>query len=193
MSGMYLGEKVNLRALELDDLDIIMKHWNNLELRQYLNSQTPMSRHAERVWLERATTQDPWRDGGMTLAIEDRKTGEFLGTVSLFDISKQHKRAEFGIAIHNADNLGKGYGTDTTRVMLWVAFHILGLNSIYLITMDDNERAQKAYKNAGFKPAGVFRQGAYVNGAFHDFVIMDILKEEFFETYPSGSSVGNSL
>lgn len=192
MLGMYLGEKVNLRALELDDLDIVMKHWNNLELRQYLNSQIPMSRQTERAWLERATTQDPWRDGEMTLAIEDRKSGEFLGTVSLFDISKQHKRAEFGIAIHNADNLGKGYGTDTTRVMLWVAFHILGLNSIYLITMDGNERAQKAYKNAGFKPVGVFRQGAYVKGAFHDFVIMDILKDEFFETYPPGSSVGNS-
>ncbi len=189
---MYYGEKVNLRALELEDLDIIMKHWNNLELRQYLNSQTPMSRHAERKWLEQAVTLDPWRDGGMTLATEDGKTGEFLGTVSLFDISKQHKRAEFGIAIHNPDNLGKGFGTDSTRVMLWVAFHILGLNSIYLITMGGNERAQKAYEKAGFKRAGIFRQGAFVKGAFHDFVIMDILKEEFFETYPPGTSVGKS-
>lgn len=66
-----------------------------------------MSRVAERQWLERASTEDPWKDGGMTLAIEDKKSGEFLGTVSLFDISKQHKRAEFGIAIHKLDNLGK--------------------------------------------------------------------------------------
>lgn len=187
---MYYGEMVSLRALEMEDLDIILKHWNNLELRQYLNNQTPMSRHAERKWLERATVQDPWRDGGMTLAIEDKETREFLGTVSLFDISKQHKRAEFGIAIHNPDNLGKGYGTDTTRVMLWVAFHILGLNSINLLTMGGNERAQKAYEKAGFKRAGLFRQGAYVNGAFHDFVIMDVLKDEFFEEYPPGKSVG---
>ncbi|MHA1948902.1 MAG: GNAT family N-acetyltransferase [Candidatus Thorarchaeota archaeon] len=187
---MYFGEKVKLRALEMEDLDIIMKHFNNLELRQYLNSQTPISRHAEKQWLERATTQDPWRDGGMTLAIEDRESGEFLGTVSLFDISKQHKRAEFGIAIHKPDNLGKGYGTDTTRVMLWVAFHILGLNSVQLITISYNERAQKAYEKAGFKRNGVYRQGAYVQGAFHDYIIMDILKDEFFETYPPGTTVG---
>ncbi len=190
--GMYYGEKVKLRALEMEDLDIIMKHFNNLELRQYLNSQIPMSRHAERQWLERATTMDPWKDGEMTLAIENKESGEFLGTVSLFDISKQHKRAEFGIAIHKPDNLGKGYGTDTTRVMLWVGFHILGLNSIYLITMGGNVRAQKAYEKAGFKDAGVFRQGAYVQGAFHDFIIMDILKDEFFETYPPGTSVGKT-
>ncbi|MGY5865184.1 MAG: GNAT family protein [Candidatus Thorarchaeota archaeon] len=186
---MYHGEKVKLRALEMEDLDIILKHFNNLELRQYLNSQIPMSRVAERQWLERASTEDPWKDGGMTLAIEDKKSGEFLGTVSLFDISKQHKRAEFGIAIHKLDNLGKGYGADTTRVMLWVAFHILGLNSVYLITMSGNVRAQKAYEKAGFKNAGVFRQGAFVQGAFHDFIIMDILKDEFFEKYPPGTSV----
>ena len=128
----------------------------------------------------------------MTLSIEDKKTGEFLGTVSFFDISKQHKSAEFGIAIHKPDNLGRGYGTDTTRVMLWIGFHILGLNSIRLITMRSNVRAQKAYEKAGFKQAGVFRQGAYVKGSFHDFIIMDILKDEFFEAYPPGTLVGES-
>jgi RimJ/RimL family protein N-acetyltransferase len=189
---MYYGDRVKLRALEMEDLDIIMKHWNNLELRQYLHSQTPMSKHAERKWLERVTTQDPWRDGEIVLAIEDKKSGEFLGTVSLFDISKQHQKAEFGIAIHNPDNLGKGYGTDSTRVILWMAFHILGLNSVYLITMGGNKRAQKAYEYAGFKRAGMFRQGAYVKGEFHDFIIMDILKDEFFETYPPGTTVDES-
>lgn len=187
---MYYGEKVVLRALEMDDLDMIMKFWNNLEIRQYLNTQIPMSRNKEKEWLERATRHDPWEDGGMVLAIEDKDSREFLGTVSLFDISKQHKRAEFGIAIHNPDNLGKGYGTDTTRVMLWIAFHILGLNSVYLITLGSNERAQRAYVNAGFKRAGVFRQSAYVRGEFQDFIIMDVLKSEFFEKYPPGTSVG---
>ena len=188
--AMYYGEKVRLRALEMDDLDDIMKYFNNLELRQYLSGQVPMSRNAERQWLEQSTTRDPWRDGRMTLAIEDKKSGEFLGTISLFDISKQHRRAEFGIAIHNPDNLGKGYGTDSTRVMLWVAFHILGLNSVYLITLDMNKRAQRAYEKAGFKNAGVFRQGAFINGAFQDFIIMDVLKEEFFNEYSPGTEVG---
>jgi RimJ/RimL family protein N-acetyltransferase len=187
---MYYGEKVCLRALEMDDLDKILKFWNNLELRQYLSNQVPMSRNYERQWLEKSTKQDPWQDGAMTLAIDDKKTGEFLGTVGLFNISKQHRSAEFGIAIHNPDNLGKGYGTDTTRVMLWIAFHILGLNSVNLLTLDINERGQGAYEKAGFKRAGLYRQGAFVMGAFHDFIIMDILKEEFFEVYPPGTDVG---
>ena len=176
----------------MDDLDTILKHWNNLELRQFLDNQIPMSRLTERQWLERATVQDPWKDGGMTLAIDDKNSGEFLGTVGIFDIHKQHKKAEFGIAIHRPDNLGKGYGTDTTRVMLWIGFHILGLNSIHLITLKDNVRAQKAYEKAGFKHVGVYRQAAYVKGAFHDHIIMDILRNEFFEAYPPGTTVGEN-
>ena len=190
---MYYGELVKLRALEMEDLDTILKFFNTLELRQYLATAWPMSRNAEQKWLERVTTMNPWRDGEMVLAIEDKKTNEFLGTVAFFDISKQHQKAEFGIAIHNPDNLGKGYGTDTTRVMLWVAFHVLGLNTVYLLTLEKNKRAQRAYEKAGFKDAGVYRQGAYALGKFHDFVIMDVTKDDFMEQFPPGSEVGKAM
>lgn len=187
---MYYGEKVKLRALEMDDLDDIMKHWNNLEMRQFLASQVPMSRMTEQKWLERATTAMPWRDGNLYLAIEDKKTGEFLGTAGLHDISKQRSSAEFGIAIHNPENFEKGYGTDATRVVLWAAFHVLGLNSVRLITMEENKRAQRAYEKVGFKKAGLYRQTFFVQGKFKDFLIYDILKEEFLQQYPPGTTVG---
>lgn len=187
---MYYGELVKLRAPEMDDLDIILKYFNNLEIRQFLSTAWPISRNAESKWLERATIMNPWRDGEMILAIEDKKTNEFLGLCSLFDISKQHQKAEFGIAIHNPDNLGKGYGTDTTRVMLWVAFHVLGLNTVYLFALASNKRAQHAYEKSGFKHAGVMRQGVFVLGEFKDYAIMDITKEEFLKMYPPGIEVG---
>lgn len=188
---MYYGELVRLRALEMEDLDIILEHWNNFEMRQYLAGALPMSKNAEKQWLERAIIMDPWRDGGIVLAIEDKKTNAFLGTVSFFDISKQHRRAEYGIAIHDPSNFGKGYGTDATRVMLWVGFHILGLNTIFLETMDENRRAQRAYEKAGFKPIGVFRQASYMSGKFNDHYIMDVTREDFLKLYPPGTQVGN--
>ena len=187
---MYYGELVKLRALEMDDLDIILKYFNTLELRQYLNTAWPMSRNAERQWLERVTLSNPWKHGEIVLAIEDKKTNEFLGTIGVFDVSKQHQRAEFGIAIHNPENLGKGYGTDATKVMLWVAFHVFGLNTVFLHTLDSNKRAQRTYEKAGFKYVGTFRQAAYILGKFHDFVVMDITRNEFLEMYPPGTEVG---
>ena len=189
---MHYGEKVCLRALEMDDLDIILKYWNNVEIRRYLGSLIPMSRSAEKEWLERASKSDPWRDGELVLAIEDKESREFLGTASLFDISKHSRHAEFGIAIHNPENLGKGYGTDTTRVMLWIGFHVIGLNSIYLYAYSGNNRAIRAYEKAGFKKIGPFRKRIYSLGKFEDLLAMDILQEDFFEKFPPGSTIGES-
>jgi diamine N-acetyltransferase len=187
---MYFGEKVHLRALELEDLDAILDNWNNLEMRQFLATAWPMSKNVERKWLERVTTMDPWKDGGLALAIEDKKTREFIGTVSFLDISKQSQSAEFGIAVHKPENFGKGYGTDATKVMLWVGFQILGLNSVYLRTLGENGRAQRAYEKAGFKRAGLLRQATYMMGKFHDFVIMDVIREDFLRDYPLGTHIG---
>jgi RimJ/RimL family protein N-acetyltransferase len=187
---LYYGDLVKLRALELTDLDIILKYWNNLEIRRFLGSTLPNSYEAEKAWLERATKLDPWRDGELVLAIEDKQTGEFIGTTSLFDISRQHRHAEFGIALHNPANLSKGYGTDTARVMLWVGFHVIGLNNIYLYALAHNARAIRCYEKAGFKHVGVFKEIMYVLGKFEDATAMEVLRSEFMELYPPGVQVG---
>jgi len=148
-----------------------------------------MSEQAEKEWLEKATTQDVRKDGRIVLVIEDKKTHAFLGTASLFDISSHSRHAEFGIAIHDPENMSKGYGTDATQLMLWIGFHQIGLNSIYLYTLSFNKRAQRAYEKAGFKRAGIFRKSMFVDGDFHDMIIMDILRDEFFEKYPPGTLV----
>jgi RimJ/RimL family protein N-acetyltransferase len=189
---MYYGEKVFLRALEMSDLDGILKYWNTYETRRFLGSAIPMSEQKEKGWLERVTKIDPFKDGEMVLAIIDKKYGDFLGTCGVMGISPGAHHAEFGIAIHNPDNLSKGYGTDATRVMLWIGFNVLGLHSIYLRAFTHNKRAIRAYEKAGFKMAGTLREHVFSEGKYHDHVIMDITAGEFFESYPPGTHIGQS-
>ncbi len=186
---MYCGKKVRLRAFELDDLDDLVKHIHNLETRQYVAHALPSSTLSQRERLEQMTKIDPWNKGSMALAIEDKETGEFLGGLHLGSISKQNRNADLGIMIHNPVNFGKGYGTDAIRVMLWVAFNILGLESVYLSTFPKNERGQRAFKAAGFKEGGLRRRAIFTMGEFRDIIFMDIMKEEFFERYPPGVTV----
>ncbi len=188
---MYYGELVKLRALEMDDLDILMKYLNNLDTKRLLGSALPHSKRAEEKWLESSSTADPWKDGVIPLAVEDKKTGEFLGTTSLFDISKQHRHAELGIALWNPEGRDKGYGTDTVNVVLWIGFHILGLNNIYLYALGSNARAIRSYEKAGFKHIGVFREMLYSMGKFQNVVAMDIVRKEFLERFPPGTLTGN--
>ncbi|MFW9888518.1 MAG: GNAT family N-acetyltransferase [Candidatus Thorarchaeota archaeon] len=186
---MYAGNLVALRALELSDLPAIEKHWNNWELRRTIGVPLPGSR---REWLEFATKADPWKDGELDLAIVEKKKGEFLGTITLRDIAFPHRRAEFGISIHNPKDRSKGYGTDATRVMLWIGFHLLGLESIYLDTFPDNAEAHHAYVKAGFKDVGLLRNTEFREGRYEDLLIMDITREEFFQAYPPGTFISDT-
>ncbi|MFX0056351.1 MAG: GNAT family N-acetyltransferase [Promethearchaeota archaeon] len=186
---MYYGTLVALRALEMSDLDAIEQHWNSWELRRTIGVPLPVSRHE---WLEFATKANPWKDGELNLAIVEKKTAEFLGTIGLRDIAFPHRRAEFGISIHNPKNRSRGYGTDATRVMLWIGFHILGLESIYLDTFPDNVEAYRAYVKAGFREVGLLRNTEFREGKYGDLLIMDITREEFFKAYPPGTFIADT-
>ncbi len=188
---MYEGKRVRLRALEKSDLDDILKFYNTLELRRRKGPPIVRSRKYMEEWLDRVCVWDPWRDGQLVMAIVEKNSGEFLGIARLEDILLPHKRAELGISIYNPDKRGKGYGTDATLVTLWVGFNILGLNSIYLDTMEDNERSIHVYEKIGFKRVGLLRETEYIDGAHKGLLIMDMLREEFQEKYPPGSIINS--
>ncbi len=188
---MFHGEKVTLRAIEMSDLEPILEFRNSWELRRWHGVPLPKSKKAVREWLEKATVSDPWKDGQLILAITEKKSREFLGIARLYDIRSPHLRGSIGVSIQNPKHQGKGYGSDTTLVLLWIGFHVLGLNSIYLDIMEDNERAMKTAEKMGFKRIGVFRETEFIAGEFQGLVYYDILRSEFFERYPPGSLIAD--
>ncbi|MHA2380500.1 MAG: GNAT family N-acetyltransferase [Candidatus Thorarchaeota archaeon] len=190
---MYYGDLVCLRALEESDLDPMLVHWNTWELRSTIGVPLPRSRAAMEDWFAWASKTDPWKDGSLTLAVAEKKGGEFLGVASFGDIRSPHSRGRLGISIYNPEYRSKGYGTDATRVMLWIGFHILGLRNISLDTFADNERAVQVYEKCGFKRVGLLRKTEFMNGEYQDLLIMDTLREEFMKDYPPGTPVGSPI
>ena len=187
---MYYGEQVSLRALEMSDLDEVMKYQNEWSIRRWAGVPLPKSRRSVEKWLEEATVSDPWKDGTLSFAVVDKRSGEFLGITRFYGIKNPHHRASVGLGILDPKNRSKGYGTDTTNVMLWIAFNILALHSVYLDTMEHNERAIHVAEKSGFKKIGVFRETEFINGEYKGLVYLDILKDEFFERFPPGVPIG---
>ncbi|TXT56774.1 MAG: hypothetical protein BAJATHORv1_20369 [Candidatus Thorarchaeota archaeon] len=186
---MYEGELVRLRALDNTDLENILQFYNDWNLRRWLGVPLPESSSTIREWLERGSRLRPWKDGSLVLAIEDRDTNEFVGISRIYDIKRPHDRASIGIAIYDPNQKLRGFGTDATLVTLWIGFNILGLNSIYLDTMEGNDRAIAVAEKAGFRRIGVFRETEFVDGEYRDLLYMDILKEEFMSWFPNGRKV----
>lgn len=188
---MYTGKLVTLRALEMSDLDEILRFYNTLELRRLLGPPIVRSRKYMEEWLQKMSGWDPWKEGHLYLAIEENKSHEFLGIAHFDDVLLPHNRAEVGLSVYDPKNRGRGYGTDAMLVLLWIGFEILGLNSIYLDTMEDNERSIKLYKKIGFKPVGILRETEYIDGSHKGLLIMDILRKEFEERYQPDSIVSS--
>jgi RimJ/RimL family protein N-acetyltransferase len=115
----------------------------------------------------------------VTFAVYERVTMRPIGIAGLNDIMPPHGTAEYWITIGEQDCWGKGYGTETTRLVLAYGFTALGLRNIMLKVHAFNERGIRAYQRAGFRLIGRRRQAIPLAGARHDDVFMDCIAEEF--------------
>ena len=134
-----------------------------------------MTAEAEERWYDSAGHSD--REVRFTLY--DRATMQAIGNSGLHDIDLFHRTAEFGIMIGEKEFWGRGYGTETARLMLDYGFTALGLNNIMLTVYSYNQRGLRAYTRAGFREFGCRRQAVRLGQQAFDIIYMDCLAEEF--------------
>ncbi|MGC9779609.1 MAG: GNAT family N-acetyltransferase [Candidatus Heimdallarchaeota archaeon] len=178
---MFIGKKVILRSLELSDLDYIVKHDNNLDLRHNLGTAVPCSRQDSENWI-----RESWEKRKIgerfVFAFTNKETSEFIGVVNLYIINKTSKSAALGIWIYEEKNKSKGYGTDAMELILDFGFNYINLNRIELSVYPHNLRAIKLYEKIGFVKVANLRQSRYMNGKYIDEIIMDILRDDWVQT-----------
>jgi RimJ/RimL family protein N-acetyltransferase len=173
---MIEGKKIRIRAIEKTDIDEIMKWVNDPEVMQNLLMRYPISRYQEEKWIEKALDDSDQRN--RVFAIE-AKDGIYLGGIGLHAINWENSNAEVGIVIGKKEHWNKGYGSDAMMTILDFAFNQMNLHRVYLRVYEYNLRGIKSYEKCGFKKEGILRDDRFVNGEYHDTIMMGILKEEF--------------
>jgi RimJ/RimL family protein N-acetyltransferase len=81
--------------------------------------------------------------------------GAFIGLVWLYGIHPRHRRAEVRIVIGDRSAWGGGCGTDALRVLVRIAFGVLGLEKLWADVLATNPRAAAAFERAGFTREGL--------------------------------------
>ena len=179
---MLHGRKVTLRGLELEDAQEISLHYNDWEVRRFLNSITPVSKEEEEEWIK--STWELRRKGtAYIFGIEVNKSKLLIGSCGLHWVSVVNRSAGFGIVLYNKEEWGKGYGTEATQLILGYGFNQLNLHRIHLTVFEFNERARHVYEKVGFKHIGRHRQAIFRDGRYWDEDIMDFLAEEYRQKY----------
>ena len=116
-------------------------------------------------------------DDSFAIHLKDDK--EPIGVVSLMNISKANASAELSIIVGHPDDRHHGYGAEAIAVLLDYAFEERGLNRVGLSVFEFNEDAIAAYRKLGFLEEGRLRKALRRDGAFHDAILMSVLKEEW--------------
>jgi RimJ/RimL family protein N-acetyltransferase len=169
------GEKVALGPLNRDLLPSLERWTNDFHLARTTSSMPPLSPEQVSALYERAVADENM----VSFVIYDRATGRPVGTTYLSNIDLRNRTAEFGIAIGEAEYRGRGYGTETTRLMLDYAFTARALHSVMLTVYEYNRAGQRAYEKAGFRPFGRRRECHWMGGRQWDEIYMECLSSEF--------------
>ena len=74
----------------------------------------------------------------MPFTIYERETLRPVGNTALHGVDHRNRSATFGILIGEPECRGKGYGTESTRLMLDYAFTALGLHNVMLTVFECN-------------------------------------------------------
>ncbi|MFN8494613.1 MAG: GNAT family protein [Caldilineaceae bacterium] len=172
-----MGEKVALGPFHRDLVPLFLKWLNDFAVTNTYGTHF-------RTWTLEAQQENYARysQGGADYAdftIYERTTLQPIGRTSLLNIDYVNRTAKFTIMIGEKACWNKGYGTETTRLMLDYGFTGLGLHNIWLTVFSFNERGLQAYQRAGFKEIGRWREAHRAGGRAYDVIYMDCLTTEF--------------
>lgn len=174
-----IGKKLYLRGIEEGDLEGRYFDWlNDYEITKYMESGS-FPNTVEKM-------QEYFRNVGRSgnnvlLAIIDMETDEHIGNVRLGPINWIHRTSFLGIMIGEKEFSGKGYGTEALKLVVDYAFNRLNLRKISADMNASNKASVRAYEKAGFKVEGRRKDELYVNGKYHDAIIMGLTKVDFQE------------
>lgn len=145
------------------------------ETNRLTGTQRSFTRDQIEAWCARIAVADDRID----LAITSRATGEFLGEVVLNELDAENRSAAFRIALAAARYFGKGYGSEAASLILEFAFDVLQLNRVSLEVFAFNPRAMHLYEKLGFRREGRLREVLWMDGEYHDAIVMGLLRREF--------------
>ena len=153
MNNQLKYGKISLRPLEPEDIELLYKWENNLEIWQISNTKTPFSKHILAQYLIESA-KDIYETKQLRLIIQNEKLKP-VGAIDLFDFEPYHLRAGVGILIHNNSDKNRGYATDALKALSNYTFEILGLKQLYANISTDNENSIKLFEKAGFVKVGI--------------------------------------
>lgn len=180
---MLSGRLVHLRAIEEEDLPLMVGWRNSSDVYEFFYEYEPLSLAQQREWFESQRKNRSERNFIISL-----HNGQAIGTVSIYHIDSRNRKAEWGrLLIGDPKYIGKGIGTEVEFLVIQYAFDHLNLNRLYCEVLCSNANVIRQHEKFGFKVEGTIRSQVFKNGVYEDAVLMSLLSDEYVSINDSGA------
>jgi RimJ/RimL family protein N-acetyltransferase len=175
------GERVVLRPFRSSDLPVLREWFRDPE--------------TARTWGRDPLVADSEFEADLTgrfqrfdlsgyFAIENEK-GVLVGRAEYEHLDPVDRTVELMIMIGDPNSRGRGIGSDALRTLIHHLFTDRQIERVWLTVLAWNAAAIRTYEKLGFVREGVRREDIWIDGAWHDQLVMGLLRAEFYERHPA--------
>ncbi len=175
------GETVLLRELRESDYPMLVRLRNDLDTQGWSRRLPPdftLGMYHKRFDDRPYEFRRDWA----IFVIETLAQGMPVGFCSYTD-HRDRFEATIGIVVEK-QLWGSGTAIEAADLLLKFLFHELGLRVVRLWTQGGNPRAVGSAEKLGFQVAARFSDAIFLDGGFHENLMMDLLREEWYERHP---------
>lgn len=170
-----MDKEIRLRALEKEDLNFMHTLHNNPDIMSFWFEEPYRSLTQMQNMYDESLGKDYVRQFVV------KKGEDKLGFVGLFGFEGVHQKVEFGIMI-DPKHQGHGYASIATKLAMDYAFLKMNVRKLYLIVDELNKKAIHVYEKMGFKQEAKLEKEYFVNGEYHDALMMRIFQDEYIKS-----------
>lgn len=169
------GERIILRPVSLDDAEDMYEYTSDEETTRFLYEPHKDLNQTKTV-IANYFVQEPIGKYAIVL----KENNKMVGAIE-FRVHEWNKSGDLGFTL-NRHYWGKGYMTEAGKLILGLAFDVLGLERVYAGHEVKNSASGKVLIRLGMKCEGILRKDQMIKGTLVDSVHYSILKEEYLNS-----------
>jgi diamine N-acetyltransferase len=169
-------EKISLRALEPEDLELLYEWENNDSYWVISNTVTPFSKFTLKRYLKHSH-KNIYETGQLRLMIELVEEKKTIGAIDLFDFDPFHKRAGIGILIADETQRRKGYASMALKCLIQYCFTTLQLHQLYCNILANNTESIDLFEKLGFARIGIKKDWVQTADGYLDEYMFQLIKK----------------
>ncbi len=171
------ANSIRLRCISEADTDAFYSIYSNPEVMRYWST-PPLADRPAAVNLMAKIQEDLKRRVILKWGIALRTDNQLIGSLTLFNLDFNHRRAEIGYAL-GREHWGQGYMNEALQALLAYAFETLDLHRIEADIDPRNIASIKTVERLGFKREGYLRERWQINGEIQDAFFYGLLRHEW--------------